>query len=1079
MPKKIEDIIVISSSDTSESSDDSSDSDSDSESSSLSDDTLNIGLSDKIHRASTPENKSLPQHPGSNTKHNNTNTSNGTTQPQDKPLKANDLQAQQFETVANGQSQDHPIKKDGTIAKVQSQDHQIKKDGTVAKVQSQVHQIEKAATVPISKPQLKRDENIEAFATQAGSFNKIKPSEAEVQSQDPPIKKVTTPPISEPQLKSDTDTEAFAAQARAFNKIKPSGAKVQSQDYQIKKVAPSPISKPKLKRDIDIRVYARPARAFNKINPLRGLHYDQQQRRKPGELVEPTKGITVLSFVREQLKCFDKICDKLIENLKEIDDQADCLNIIGSSFKLSSSCLKLFFATAKDSLSRLKEAVLGLVACTRSLERTFQILKEPKEKATGPTQIIRLLSMGLDILRKLRQVVFFWYNSKEKEADADDSEEESRNRCGTGRGADQQFESNFPRKRRNQEEDPRLIKYRRVDNSFPRFIPNAPAEDPIPNKSMAERERENQQHTSKRQSIFNPPVYTLHRVRNDGPIVLNPFDLPDDEENIHTFGATGGPSSRQSAAPSRTHPQLFYSDVVRGGQNGFGETLANGHPAYAGRRAPAQAEKSILTHEMERMEHEQYLNLIHTVAHNDSSASRFIKPAAPPLQRIDIQWPTWSSLLGARQSRPSPQPMRKESELSEYAKLINREVKEKTRSPAPPSLMHIGSINNSHASTISISESSSNKSSSDSSEESSSDSDSCEITEMEENVDNKKATKTNHIPNTDAQKQLQSIQKPARFSMSDSLHRRFANGVYLKEDFAEQFKAREARKQEEMEHLRLLAEKEAIRSTDQRRQYEEKLRESIFQYRIPHKPIFVIGGAIKPVEKKTLLRPLTEEDMRRWAHLMKGGPETEVIITKFNYRITRIDLNTFNSNNWLNDEVINFYMSLITERSEKRRGELPNAYAMNTFFVPRLLQNGHAGVKRWTRKVDLFAMDVIPVPVHCNNVHWCMAIIHMKNKTILYYDSMGKPNPTVLSALEAYLREESLDKRKQPLDTSDFRIESAQNIPQQLNGSDCGLFSCMFAEYISRDVPITFSQENMEYFRKKMPLEIAEGKLWL
>ena len=33
-----------------------------------------------------------------------------------------------------------------------------------------------------------------------------------------------------------------------------------------------------------------------------------------------------------------------------------------------------------------------------------------------------------------------------------------------------------------------------------------------------------------------------------------------------------------------------------------------------------------------------------------------------------------------------------------------------------------------------------------------------------------------------------------------------------------------------------------------------------------------------------------------------------------------------------------------------------------------------------------------------------------------------------------------------------------QDIPQQMNGSDCGVFSCKYAEYLSRDAPFTFSQ---------------------
>lgn len=51
------------------------------------------------------------------------------------------------------------------------------------------------------------------------------------------------------------------------------------------------------------------------------------------------------------------------------------------------------------------------------------------------------------------------------------------------------------------------------------------------------------------------------------------------------------------------------------------------------------------------------------------------------------------------------------------------------------------------------------------------------------------------------------------------------------------------------------------------------------------------------------------------------------------------------------------------------------------------------------------------------------------------------------------------------------------DIPQQMNGSDCGVFSCMFAEHIARDSPIDFSQDNMPFLRKKMVLEILEMQL--
>lgn len=64
----------------------------------------------------------------------------------------------------------------------------------------------------------------------------------------------------------------------------------------------------------------------------------------------------------------------------------------------------------------------------------------------------------------------------------------------------------------------------------------------------------------------------------------------------------------------------------------------------------------------------------------------------------------------------------------------------------------------------------------------------------------------------------------------------------------------------------------------------------------------------------------------------------------------RRDLQTLAGLNWLNDEVINFYMNLLMQRCEERK-DLPRVYATNTFFYPKLIQSGQPGLRRWTRKV--------------------------------------------------------------------------------------------------------------------------------
>jgi sentrin-specific protease 2 (axin associating molecule) len=52
-----------------------------------------------------------------------------------------------------------------------------------------------------------------------------------------------------------------------------------------------------------------------------------------------------------------------------------------------------------------------------------------------------------------------------------------------------------------------------------------------------------------------------------------------------------------------------------------------------------------------------------------------------------------------------------------------------------------------------------------------------------------------------------------------------------------------------------------------------------------------------------------------------------------------------------------------------------------------------------------------------------------------------------------------------------------KDIPQQANGCDCGVFTCKFADYISADLPLDFSQTHMPTFRRRMALEIKLQKV--
>eukprot|EP00116_Pleurobrachia_bachei_P002546 sb/3462808/ len=184
--------------------------------------------------------------------------------------------------------------------------------------------------------------------------------------------------------------------------------------------------------------------------------------------------------------------------------------------------------------------------------------------------------------------------------------------------------------------------------------------------------------------------------------------------------------------------------------------------------------------------------------------------------------------------------------------------------------------------------------------------------------------------------------------------------------------------------------------------------------------------------------PLTEEMMMAVDRALSGGPLMETLVDHFNIGITRKDVQTLKDLTWLNDEVINFYFNLLMDRSKK---VAPSIHIFNTFFYPRLLKVGHQGLARWTRKVDLFAKDLIMIPIHLG-MHWCLAVIDNRTSTITYYDSLLGDNHQCTTALRDYMVAEHMSKKKQPMDPASWKLVIEKDLPEQMNGCDCGVFAC-------------------------------------
>lgn len=227
---------------------------------------------------------------------------------------------------------------------------------------------------------------------------------------------------------------------------------------------------------------------------------------------------------------------------------------------------------------------------------------------------------------------------------------------------------------------------------------------------------------------------------------------------------------------------------------------------------------------------------------------------------------------------------------------------------------------------------------------------------------------------------------------------------------------------------------------------------------------------------KTVRPELTDKILVQIREALIPYPPNEALVEIDGGNLLRKDFQTLQGLNWLNDEIINAYMSLMVLRG--RKSGYKKVYAFNTFFYPKLKDSGYSSIRRWTRKVDIFTYDFILVPVHLGN-HWCLAFINFIDKTISYYDSLGGQVGGCCDRLLQYLKEESYDKKKQDFDGEVWKLIDAYSysIPQQKNCSDCGVFACTYAEHLTRQAKLDFSQDDMPYFRKKMVYELITKEI--
>ena len=205
----------------------------------------------------------------------------------------------------------------------------------------------------------------------------------------------------------------------------------------------------------------------------------------------------------------------------------------------------------------------------------------------------------------------------------------------------------------------------------------------------------------------------------------------------------------------------------------------------------------------------------------------------------------------------------------------------------------------------------------------------------------------------------------------------------------------------------------------------------------------------------------------------------DVVVSRFGINLTRVDFECLEEQNRLNDNVINYYLELLHDRSN-RNPDLRKIFVFSTQFYQRLVTSGYASVQRWTKKLDIFKNELILFPINIQGQHWILAVVNVCQKVIYIYNSANGDYQKCFNPLVEYLQEEHWNRQK--CAWTKFTVDQLQvkGIPKQGNNYDCGMFTLLFAKSITKYAchgNIDFDQKNIPNLRKKMLWEIYHGQL--
>jgi len=181
---------------------------------------------------------------------------------------------------------------------------------------------------------------------------------------------------------------------------------------------------------------------------------------------------------------------------------------------------------------------------------------------------------------------------------------------------------------------------------------------------------------------------------------------------------------------------------------------------------------------------------------------------------------------------------------------------------------------------------------------------------------------------------------------------------------------------------------------------------------------------------------------------------------------------------WLNDNIVNEYLSIIVAAKKKeagfehkRGGPAPPVHAFSSFWYTT------ADTSRWSGRFQLkgkqyLDAQLILYPI-CDGGHWRLLAVYPKDRSIEYLDSLGLDGQRYIDKLITYLEKELGDL----FVASEWSKDTTQRSSKQMNGSDCGVFTLLNALALLRgdDTSRVLPTNGMDDARRRIAATLLAG----